>query len=426
MEEAAWTQAESDIVAPLARSLSRVKGNLQRLQHFRVGATKAFRAANKDLSVDPQRLIDRLHNLAESDFPDTDQNVLQEAIAAASRDAEDTLPRTESQPQKPSDYDWREGTISAADLRHQSFKPVQFIVKHIFAEGLNILASKPKVGKSWMALDIALTVAGIGGSVLGDYHPAAGDVLGLFLEDNKRRMKTRIEKLLGPHDEWPDRLTIKNEWRRLDEGGLGDIEEWCRESENPKLVIVDTLARVRPATKGKASAYEQDTAALAGLQKLALDFGICILVLHHQRKMESEDPFDTVSGTLGLTGVADVLAVLARQTTGVALHVTGRDVEQAELAVTFNREICRWEVLGSGPEVRRSDERKRIIDALAKSKEPMSVKEIFLAAGMKTQMATERTLGRMVQAGEIERPRRGFYTLSGLSERSEAKGCPNV
>ncbi len=328
---------------------------------------------------------------------------------------------------EPQKADWRSGIITASDLRGKDFKPVRFIVQGLFAEGLNLLASKPKVGKSWAALDIALAVAG-GGTVFGDSNPARGDVLGLFLEDNERRLKNRIAKLLTADDPWPDTLSLKTEWRRIDEGGLDDLEDWCNEVDNPTLIIIDTLARVRPASKSKASAYEQDTAALAGLHKLALEYRVCILVLHHQRKMESDDPFDTISGTLGLTGVADVLSILKRGTNGVVLHVTGRDVEQNEIAVSFNRETCRWEVLGAASEVYRSEQQKKIIEVLSAEKEPMSLKEICIAADL-PEKATQKTLSRMAKDGVIERRGRGRYAmpcLIGLNVRKSNSDTTDI
>lgn len=313
---------------------------------------------------------------------------------------------------------WREGTITAADLVKKDFRPVRFIVQGIFAEGLNLLVARPKLGKSWLALDLALAVAG-DGEVLGDTEPARGDVLGLFLEDNQRRLKSRIEKLIGRGEAAPERLTLKTEWRLFDAGGLDDISEWCKAVDNPTLLVIDTLARVRPpAGRSKASAYEQDTAALAGLHKVALDHGVCVLLIHHTRKMESDDPFDTISGTQGLGGVADTNVVLKKQATATVLYVRGRDVEETEIAVSFDTASCRWKVLGSAADVMRSDERSKIIETLISANQPMRAKEIYHAAEMRSLNATEKLISKMIRDGEIERVKPGLYTVTGQRGQS--------
>jgi hypothetical protein len=73
--------------------------------------------------------------------------------------------------------------------------------------------------------------------------------------------------------------------------------------------------------------------------------------------MEADDPFDTVSGTHGLTCAADTILILKRSANGVTLYARGRDIEEAELAVQFNRNTCKWTILGQAADVHRSDER---------------------------------------------------------------------
>ena len=256
---------------------------------------------------------------------------------------------------------WRAGAITAAELQKKKFAPIRFIVPGLLPEGVTVLASKPKVGKSWLALDLALAVAG-DRYTLGDIKPEQGDVLALFLEDSERRIQNRMVKLMsGTGMIWPARLTLTTKWRRFDQGGLEDIAKWCDSVEKPTLIICDTIARLRPAQSGKGTMYADDTAALAPLQTLAGERCLAVAALHHQRKMDAEDPFDTVSGSLGLTGVADTILVLKRQAGNVVLHATGRDVETAELALSFNKRTCKWSILGAAADIQRSSERGRII-----------------------------------------------------------------
>jgi RecA-family ATPase len=191
---------------------------------------------------------------------------------------------------------WRDGLITASELQKR-FKPVRIIVPGLIPEGVTIVAGKPKVGKSWLALDLCIAAAG-DRFVLGHTKPVHGDVLYLALEDNQRRLKKRIDKILDSGSA-PARLALHTEWRRVDQGGLEDIEAWCQSVSEPRLVWIDTLAKVRPVAARNEQAYAADYRAIEGLQKLAGQYQVAIAVNHHLRKMSSEDDaFDDVSGTL--------------------------------------------------------------------------------------------------------------------------------
>jgi hypothetical protein len=120
-----------------------------------------------------------------------------------------------------------------------------------------------------------------------------------------------------------------------------------------------------------------DYEAITGLQKLSTERGIAIVLLHHDRKADADDAFDTVSGTLGLTGAADTILILKRGRNGVVLHARGRDIEESETAMQFDKETCQWTILGRASEVHRSNERARVIGALRSALEPLSVQQIM-------------------------------------------------
>jgi hypothetical protein len=201
-------------------------------------------------------------------------------------------------------------------------------------------------------------------------------------------------------------LTLATEWRRLDKGGVEDLREWIDGADEPRLIVLDTLAGVKPIRT--TSGYTEDYASLEALHRLANDRGVAIVVLHHTRKMEAEDPLDSVSGTLGLAGCADTVAVLTRSSKGPTLYLRGRDVEEAEHAMAFSAETCRWTILGDAGEVRRSEERSRILDAIAASAEPIGPNDIAEATGMKPGNV-RHLLGKMVAAGEVKTEGRGRY-----------------
>ncbi len=309
---------------------------------------------------------------------------------------------------------WHQNTFSAAELQTQRFEPVRYVVPQYVPEGVALLIGRPKIGKSWLALDLAVACAS-GGNVLGSLKPVHGDVLYLALEDGKRRLQRRLDKLSSPvSTTWPKRLSMvqTGDWRRADQGGLEDIDAWCASASKPALVVIDTLARFRKPTDGKQLLYAADTDAIAGLQKIAVEHGLAIMVVHHDRKAEADDPFDTVSGTFGLTGAADTILILKRRPNGVVLYARGRDIEESETAMQFDKGTCRWNILGAASEVFRSNERARVISALKAAGQPLSVREIMADAEMQNRNAADILLGKMARDGEIVRVGRGRYDLS--------------
>lgn len=298
--------------------------------------------------------------------------------------------------------------ISAADLMEKHFDPVNYVVPGLIAEGATLFGGKPKIGKSWMAYDFALAIAA-GRPVFGSIPITQGDVLYLALEDSERRLKSRLLKkgVRNP----PERLTLVTEWPTLDEGCLDELEAWAKAVERPTLVIVDVLKMVRGAGRNGEQQYDADYRALTGLGAFARNRGLAVLIVHHVRKMEAEDPLESLSGTNGLTGAADSVMVLKRDigTPNVTLYVRGRDIEESETAVRFDRDNGTWEKLGAADEVGKTSERQEIIDVLRFAPNPLTAREISDLIG-KNYEAVRKTLTRMAHADEVRKEGRGQYT----------------
>jgi AAA domain len=299
-------------------------------------------------------------------------------------------------------------TISASRLAAMELPPVKYIVDGFIAEGLTVLAGRPKVGKSWMALGLAIAVASPFGYAFGSIPVEQGDVLYLALEDNKRRLKRRLNQMV-PTGSVPDRLDVTLSCSRLDRGGIEMIRRWVDDHPGARLVVIDVFKKVRPDAREKDSLYDGDYRAIEPLKQLADERGTAILVLHHTRKMPADDPFDTVSGSTGLTGAADTVLVLARDPQGgTTLYGRGRDIEEIETAVKFDRLDGSWTILGAASEVRRSDERSKILQSLRQAKEAMTPREIADVTGQSYD-AVRQTLTRMCKVGEVQREKRGRY-----------------
>jgi hypothetical protein len=271
---------------------------------------------------------------------------------------------------------------------------------------------KPKVGKSWLALDVCMAVADETRFVLGDKRPIHGDVLYIALEDNQRRLKKRIAKIAQEQACWPNRLALHTEWKRVDQGGLEDMEAWCKSVKEPRLIWIDTLAKICPIGGRNDHAYAADYHAIEGLQRLSGQYQVGIVLNHHLRKMASDDAFDEVSGTLGLNGAADTIIVMKRHAGMMKIHVQGRDIESAEFAAEFNRHTCRWRLVGVADEVFRSQERQVIVAALKVAPEPMSISDIMDETQRTDRGATKALLFKMKKAGEVTSPKKGYYAIS--------------
>ena len=326
------------------------------------------------------------------------------AEACARADAAASVDRSSSR--KP----WSEGLITAAALQTKQFKPVRIILPELIPEGVTVLAGKPKIGKSFLALDVCIAVAA-GRFVLGETKPVAGDALYLALEDSQRRLKKRMDKLMQAQA-WPERLQLHTEWKRLDQGGFDDLVEWCKAHPEARLIWIDTLVKIRPIMGRNEQTYAYDYRAIEGLQRIAGQYQVGIVLNHHLRKMASEDDaMDDVSGTLGLTAAADTIIVMKRHSGLTKIFVRGRDLEEAEFAAEFNRTTCRWRIVGDAEDVFRSQERQTIIAALKQAApDPMAISDIMAATERRDRNATKSLLHKMKTAGEVI-SKKGRYSL---------------
>ncbi len=286
-----------------------------------------------------------------------------------------------------------------------------WIVDELIAQGLTILAGKPKVGKSWLALGLALSVAS-NGKFLGKRSVAStGNVVYLSLEDNWRRLKKRLNLMLL-NGNAPEKLHFFIEWQK-GEDGITRLDGWLQEHSDTKLVIIDTLAKVREKQKANSNLYADDYEAVCGLKSLADKYNVAVVVVHHLRKMTSDDVLDEISGTTGITGAADTIMILKKERSraDAVLYATGRDAEEKEIALQFNNLTMSWMELGNAEEYRKSKERQDIIDLLKQADGAMSPKEI---AGLlkKTEASTRFLLSDMAKRGDIGMISRGKYTFT--------------
>ena len=302
---------------------------------------------------------------------------------------------------------------SAALLQQIVFEPVQWVVKGVVPEGLTLLGGKPKQGKSWLCLDIALSVA--------SDRPALGridtglprDDLYVALEDNPRRLHARITELVGASSShWPKRLHLYNRWPRLDGGAFDYLDSWREQVLNPGLVIFDTYQRVRPPTRG-VSVYAEDYADLVALHAWATDNDIAVMLVHHHRKADAPDDWiDALSGSTGMTGCVDTIAALFRERGrhDATLRVVGRDIDhEPELALKFAS--GQWTYLGDAAEYRMETTRARIASVIQREGSAMTPTDVHKSVADVAYDNVKKTMARMAKDGELTTESRGLYRL---------------
>ncbi len=300
--------------------------------------------------------------------------------------------------------------ISAPALAAMNFPPLRWAIPGLLPEGLAILAGKPKFGKSFLCIQLGAAIAAGEGGALG-VEIDAGDVLYCALEDSPRRLHARLKQIY-PFGGLPERLHLATEWPRLGQGAVEALDDWCDEHPETRLIILDTWRAIKPQASGRGSAYDEDATAAAPL----LEFtkrrsGLAVIVVHHVRKMDAEDIFDTISGTHGLTGIFDTQMVIARHGGSVKLAAQGRDLEGYEKLLDRDRRTGGWKVMGDAVAIAKTGERQELLELLAESGAPLSLAALAKAVGKKPD-TTRHLLKALVDEALVHQPGHGLYSLA--------------
>ena len=233
-------------------------------------------------------------------------------------------------------------TITAEDLQNRTYEPAHFLVDELISEGLHILAGAPKIGKSWLALWLCLCVSQ--GQPLWNFATTQGEVLYLSLEDSFQRIQTRLFDLT---EDAPSTLHFAIMADTLKRGLEQQIEQFLTEHPATRLVVIDTLQRVR-GTGRDSNLYANDYQDIGLLKKFADKRHIAILLIHHLRKLHDDDPMNMISGSTGLSGAADSTFVLqksSRLANIASLYCTGRDIADRTLKLEFGEDDHIWKLL---------------------------------------------------------------------------------
>lgn len=320
----------------------------------------------------------------------------------------------------------RLATFTLKELVDKEFPPIKWIVPGLLPEGTMLLAGKPKMGKSWMALGLCVSVA-TGTPALGSFEVEQGDALYLALEDNERRLRERSVKVLGGV-EANHHLYMTTVSGRLDTDLLAELEDWLEMHENARLVVIDTVARVRAKGSNQRSLYEQDYEVGAELTTLAGRYGVAIVLVHHLKKGDADDPMDLISGSTGLTAGVDGAMVLnrTRSAADAVLKAVHRELkDDPEMALSWDAEAGRWTYIGTAEEHAMGKERKEILDVLAREDREMRPAEVADELG-KDPKTVARTMQRMRDDGYLISHNYGKYEISPHADLKDTSAHVNI
>ena len=224
--------------------------------------------------------------------------------------------------------------IDAETLMTKPLPKNRFLVESLVHQGVNILAGASKTGKSWLMLDMALKIAS--GEPLWGLETTQCDVLYLCLEDTYQRIQERLMKMT---DEAPQNLRFSVAAKTLSNGLEQDISDFLHSYPLTKLIIIDTLQKIRaPKVGSVGGVYASDYEDMSALKKISAERGVTIMLVHHLRKQKDSDVFNQISGSTGIIGSADSAYVMMRDARGsntALLIATGRDIDYQQFRINF-------------------------------------------------------------------------------------------
>ena len=231
-------------------------------------------------------------------------------------------------------------TVSMNDLYETVFMSRPPVIDGLLYSGTYLFAGAPKVGKSFFMAQLAYHIST--GQKLWDYDVRQGTVLYLALEDDYQRLQERMFRMFGV--EGTDNLHFAVYAKQLGAGLDEQLEKFIREHPDTRLIIIDTLQKIREVSTD-AYSYANDYDIVGKMKQFADKHGICLLLVHHTRKQQAGDRFEMISGTTGLLGCADGAFLLQKEKRTdlhATLEIVGRDQPDQKLHLTRDEEKLIW------------------------------------------------------------------------------------
>ena len=290
--------------------------------------------------------------------------------------------------------------LTADEILTTVYPDPVWAIPGLLPAGLAVLAGKPKIGKSWLALQWAQAVA-TGGMALGR-KVERGEVLYLALEDNEESLQNRMKTLSWPIGTDCEFMVMAEFAQQIGDLKAEGGEKLARQIEmrGYRLVVIDTLSR---AVSGDQSDVSEMTRALAPIHVMSKTCNCCTTLVDHHNKGfgRSPDAILDLLGSIGKGAIPDTILGLYREKgkSTAELVVTGRRVAEQTLALEFDKLTACWQCLGDANELEMTERRQDIIGALDDLGEA-TAKGISEATGQKRSNVYPR-LNDLIMAGKI-------------------------
>jgi DNA-binding transcriptional ArsR family regulator len=304
--------------------------------------------------------------------------------------------------------------VSATELYNGNIRDVKPLLEGLAWDGLTMLIARPKAGKSWLMLQVAIHVAG-GREIEGVNAVDHGPVLYGAFEEPAARTMARLKKI-APAGEWTERLHFVYDLLPLMGGGAEQLEELLR-IRQPRLLVLDTLtALIKGGGKRESDVFRSQYAEVSRIRKLAEDFKIAIVIAHHVRKGMSESGVEAVAGTGGIAAAVDTLWHLKRRLEGEAtLDIVGREAEERTLALRFEQEPFGWRFMGDDSAQLLNSERRQVLELL-REEGALSPAQISSELA-KSRPAVRMLLKRMREDGQVRKEGSKYVPSLSMSYR---------
>jgi len=311
----------------------------------------------------------------------------------------------------------------ACELAGATDRP-QWLIEGLWAEqAVGILGGEPKCCKSFLALDIAVSVAS-GSRCLRRFRVGgSGPVLLFPAEDSHRVVRQRLEGICAAADVAFDALplyVITAPRLLLDlPQDRGRLRQTIAELR-PVLLVLDPFIRLHRADENAS----KEVAPLLGfLRELQREFALAVLLVHHVRKRSAKDrPGQALRGSSDLHGWGDSNLYLRRSGAHLVLSVEHRAAPSGE-------DIA-LQLAGDGDGLAlcirdtRSDSKaqppapaERILQAMAQASRPLTTQQLRMFCRMRTTtlcqiLAQLRGQGRVIQTPD-------GYALCGHTQQTD-------
>jgi hypothetical protein len=216
--------------------------------------------------------------------------------------------------------------VRASEIPERDPDEPAWLIENLWSAGaVGVIGGCPKIGKSWLALEMAVSVAS-GRPCLGHYAvPKPGTALVFGAEDAPVSLRERVEHLARARGtdfaalevqvilEPSLRLNRLVDRRRL-QATLAHYR--------PKLLVLDPYVRLQSGVDENDAT--QVSAILGVLRELSRAFEVAIALVHHTRKGGAEDPGLSLRGSGDFWAWGDSNLYLRRQRDRIALAIEHR------------------------------------------------------------------------------------------------------